>query len=423
MKQKLILIGSGMVGSRFIERLLHEAPEKYDIRVFNKEPTGGYNRIMLSPVLSGEKSLPEIMTHDHDWFEERNVHLQASTEIIAVDQHAKTVTTDLGAVYAYDTLVIATGSKPFIIPIPGADLPGVVTFRDTRDVKVMLEASDSSAVSMQNKRQNAVVIGGGLLGLEAANGLMIRGMDVTVVHRGDVLMNMQMDAVSGNLLQKSLEESGMKFAMSANTAEIMGEESVTAVKLADGEIIEADLVVMAVGIRPNVMVGKKLGLAVNHGIIVNDQLHTSADNIYALGECVEHRGLLYGLVAPLYEQAQVLAETLAGKASAYQGSFISTKLKVTGISLFSAGEFEDSADSESLVYQDLSKNIYRKIVLKNNKIQGAVMFGDVTGSHWIFDNLVAQNDMSAYRDTLVFGEGFQPLTNKKEQKRTKEAVA
>lgn len=408
MKQKLILIGSGMVGARFIERLLHEAPDKYDIRVFNKEPIGGYNRIMLSPVLSGEKSLPEIMTHDHDWFEERNVHLQVSTEIVAVDQQAKTVTTDLGAVYSYDTLVIATGSKPFVIPVPGADLPGVVTFRDTRDVNIMLEASA--------KHLKAVVIGGGLLGLEAANGLMIRGMDVTVIHRGDVLMNMQMDSVSGGLLQKSLEDKGMKFAMSANTAEILGETVVTGVKLADGQIIPADLVVMAVGIRPNVGVGKKLGLEINHGIIVNDQLETSAECIYALGECVEHRGLLYGLVAPLYEQAQVLAETLAGKPSAYQGSFISTKLKVTGISLFSAGEFEDSADSESLVYQDLSQNIYRKVVLKNNKIQGAVMFGDVTGSNWIFDNLVEQNDMSAYRDTLVFGEGFQPSSDKKAEK-------
>ncbi len=412
MKQKLILIGSGMVGARFIERLLHEVPDTYDIRVFNKEPTGGYNRIMLSPVLSGEKTLPEIMTHDHDWFEERNVHLQASTEIVEVDQNAKTVTTDLGAVYFYDTLVIATGSKPFIIPVPGAYLPGVVTFRDTRDVKLMLEASA--------RHPKAVVIGGGLLGLEAANGLMIRGMDVTVIHRGDILMNMQMDRVSGGLLQKSLEDKGMKFAMSANTAEILGETYVTGVKLADGQVIEADLVVMAVGIRPNIGVGKKLGLEVNHGIIVNDQLETSAKSIYALGECVEHRGLLYGLVAPLYEQAQVLAETLAGKSSAYQGSFISTKLKVTGISLFSAGEFEDSADSESLVYQDLTQNTYRKIVLKNNKIQGVVMFGDVTGSNWIFDNLVTQNDMSAYRNTLVFGEGFQPSSDKKAEK---EAVA
>lgn len=412
MKQKLIVIGSGMVGARFIECLLKGAPNQelvtnqialsgqYDIRVFNKEPNGGYNRIMLSPVLAGEKRLSEIMTHDHDWFEARDIHLHASTEVVAVDQIAKTVTTDLGAVYAYDKLVIATGSTPFIIPVPGCDLPGVVAFRDIRDVNLMIETA-------KDKRK-AVVIGGGLLGLEAANGLMKRGMEVTVVHLGDVLMNVQMDAVSGGLLKQSLEAQGMKFVMPAQTAEILGDECVTGVKMADGQVLEADLVVMAVGIRPNVSLAVALGLEVNRGIVVNDQLQTSAEDVYALGECVEHRGLLYGLVAPLYEQAQVLADTLAGKEAAYQGSFISTQLKVTGISLFSAGDFHDSDDTDSLVYKDLSQNVYRKIVLNNGKIQGAVMFGDVTGSKWIFEHLVAQDDMTAYRDTLVFGEGFQP---------------
>ncbi len=400
MKQKLILIGSGMVGARFIERLLAEAPNQYDIRVFNKEPNGGYNRIMLSPVLAGEKPLPEIMTHDADWFEARSVHLHTSTEVVGVDQAAKTITTRQGDVYDYDTLVIATGSAPFIIPVPGHELPGVVAFRDVRDVNLMIDAS--------SKKQKAVVIGGGLLGLEAANGLIKRGMDVTVVHLGDVLMEMQMDAVSGKLLQKSLEKGGMKFVMQGQTAEILGDTHVTGVKMADGRIVETDLVVMAVGIRPNVGVGKKMGLEVNRGIVVNDQLETSAKDIYALGECVEHRGQLYGLVAPLYEQAQVLAETLAGKSAAYQGSFVSTKLKVTGISLFSAGDFADSDKTDSLVYQDLTQNVYRKVVLKENKIQGAVLFGDVTGSNWIFENLVSQNDVSVYRDTLVFGDGFAP---------------
>jgi len=408
MKQKLILIGSGMVGARFIERLLVEAPEQYDIRVFNKEPNGGYNRIMLSPVLAGEKKLPDIMTHDHAWFEERDVHLHTSTEIMSVNQLNKTVKTDLGAEYSYDKLIIATGSSPFIIPVPGHQLPGVVAFRDVRDVNFMIDTSET--------KKKAVVIGGGLLGLEAANGLMKRGMDVTVVHLGNVLMEVQMDSVSGSLLQQSLEANGMKFAMSAQTSEILGDECVTGVKMADGRVLDADMVVMAVGIRPNTGVGQKLGLDVNRGIVVNDQLQTSHEDIYALGECVEHREVVYGLVAPLYEQAQVLAEALAGKESAYQGSFISTKLKVTGISLFSAGNFHDSEGSESLVYKDLSQNIYRKVVLKDNKIQGAVMFGDVTGSNWIFDNLVEQNDMSAYRDTLVFGEGYQPSASKRSEK-------
>ncbi|WEJ63671.1 NAD(P)/FAD-dependent oxidoreductase [Thiomicrorhabdus lithotrophica] len=404
MKLKLIVIGSGMVGARLIERILAKSPHIYDIRVFNKEPNGGYNRIMLSPVLAGEKTIPEIMTHNHDWFKQRDIHLHAGTEIREIDSINKTVKTDLGATYQYDKLVIATGSSPFILPVPGNDLPGLVTFRDIRDVNQMIQYS--------KYKQKAVVIGGGLLGLEAANGLIKLGMEVTVVHSNNVLMNMQMDAVSGELLKKSLTETGMQFCMNSKTVEILGDSHVTGVKMADGRVISCDLVVLAVGIRPNTTIAKKIGLEVNRGIIVNDQLQSSNPDIYALGECVEHRGMVYGLVAPLYEQAQVLADTLSGQSASYQGSAISTKLKVTGINLFSAGDFHDSNDSESLVYKDISQNIYRKIVLKDNKIKGAVMFGDVTGSNWIFENLVQQNDMSAYRDTLVFGEGFLPLANK-----------
>ena len=405
MKQKLILIGSGMVGARFIERLLIEAPNQYDIRVFNKEPMGGYNRIMLSPVLAGEKSLPEIMTHDFNWYKARGVQLQTGTTVVDVDVDSKAIKTDLGASYDYDVLVIATGSKPFVIPVPGADLPGVVTFRDTHDVDLMLKTAKNPTQSGKTKPK-AVVIGGGLLGLEAANGLKIQGMDVTVVHRSAVLMNVQMDEISGGLLKSSLEEQGLRFEMNANTLSIEGQDYVTGVKLDNGKVLPADLVVMAVGIRPNVVVGQKMGLEVNLGIVVNDQLQTSNDSIYALGECVEHRGATYGLVAPLYEQAQVLAEVLAGKASAYQGSLTSTMLKVTGIQLFSAGVFKDAPETESIVYQDLATNVYRKVVLKQNKIIGSVMFGDTSGAKWIFENLISGKDMGACRDFLVFGEGF-----------------
>lgn len=408
MVQKLIIIGSGMVGVRLLDHLVKEAAGQFEIQVFNKEPTGGYNRIMLSPVLSGEKPLADIMTHDTPWFEAHGIHLHTSTEITQIDSVAQTVTTKLGETYPYDQLVIATGSSPFIIPVPGHDLPGVVAFRDIRDVNEMINAT--------NKKQKAVVIGGGLLGLEAANGLMKRGMDVTVVHLGDVLMNVQMDALAGGLLQKSLEAQGMKFAMSAQTAEILGEDCVTAVKMADGRVIDTDLVVMAVGIRPNAGIGKKMGLEVNRGILVNDQLETSQPNVYALGECVEHQGVVYGLVAPLYEQAEVLAKTLMGQTAAYHGSFVSTKLKVTGISLFSAGNFHDSEKTESIVFKDLSQNIYRKVVLKDNKIQGALMFGDVTGSNWIYEQLVAQADIAQYRNTIVFGEGYQPIEPRQIQK-------
>jgi len=400
MQQKLIIIGSGMVGCRLIERILAEFPQRYDIRVFNKEPSGGYNRIMLSPVLAREKSIPDIMTHDHDWFRQRSVQFHSGTTISKIDTERQTVTTDSGDSFPYDKLVFATGSNPFILPIDGCQLPGVVTFRDIRDVNSMISSSQT--------QKNAVIIGGGLLGLEAASGLSKLGMNVTVIHRSDVLMNVQMDDVSGGLLKNSLEKSGIYFEMNANTVSIQGVDFVTGVELACGKVIPADLVVMAVGIRPNVSLAIEAGLTVNRGVVVDDQLKTSINNVYAVGECVEHRGELYGLVAPLYEQADVLAKTLSNLNSAYLGSAVSTKLKVTGINLFSAGDFHDSKDSESLVYQDYSQHIYRKVVLKNNKIQGAVMFGDVSGSNWIFQNLVEKNDMSAYRDTLLFGEGFQP---------------
>lgn len=400
MQQKLIVIGSGMVGSRLIEHLLIAAPNRYDVRVFNKEPTGGYNRIMLSPVLAGEKSIPEIMTHDPAWFQSRGVTLHTDTEISQINTQQQWVQTQSGEHYHYDKLVFATGSQPFILPIEGANLPGVISFRDIRDVKHMIEASQS--------QKNAVVIGGGLLGLEAASGLVKLGMQVTVLHRSDVLMNVQLDSTSGMLLKNTLTQSGIQFEMNANTVGILGEDFVTGVKLDSGKIIEADLVVMAVGIRPNTGLAKQAGLPVNRGILVDDQLKTSIDSIYALGECVEHRGELYGLVAPLYEQADVLAKELAGKPSAYLGSVTSTKLKVTGINLFSAGDFQETSETESLIYQDHQQQIYRKIVLNNNTIQGAILYGDVSGSNWIFQNLLEQNDMSAYRDTLVFGEGFAP---------------
>lgn len=398
MKKKLILIGTGMAGSRFLDYLLQQAPDQYEIRVFNKEPVGGYNRIMLSPVLAGEKRVDEIMTHDASWFSQKGIHLHTGTIISEIDADKQTVKTDLGQTYYYDDLIIATGSNPFVLPVPGSDLAGVVTFRDIRDVNQMITAS--------NQTQKAVVIGGGLLGLEAAYGLQKRGMDVTVVHNGPILMNVQMDEEAGKMLQASLEAKGMKFAMNAFTSELVGDESVKAIRFQDGREIETDLVVMAVGIRPNVKLAQQTGLEVNRGIVVDDQLRTSFPHIYALGECNEHRGQCYGLVAPLYEQAEVLAKTLAGAEAAYQGSVTSTMLKVTGVNLFSAGEFNGSDDSETIVYRDKAQNVYRKIVLQSNRIIGSVMFGDTTDCNWIFDLLKTQQDVSALRDTLIFGKGY-----------------
>lgn len=402
MRKKLILVGSGMAGSRFLDHILQLAPEKYDIRVFNKEPVGGYNRIMLSPVLAGEKNVNDIITHDASWFSQNGIQLHTGTLISEINREKKYVVTDLGNRFEYDTLIIATGSKPFMLPVKGADLNGVVSFRDIRDVNRMLETARTA--------QKAVVIGGGLLGLEAAYGLQKRGMKVTVLHRGDVLMNMQMDAEAGALLKASLEAKGMRFEMDANTTEIIGDEVVERLRFenSDGASheIKTQLVVMAVGIRPNTKLAKEMGLEVNRGVVVNDQMETSQAGIFALGECVEHRGQTYGLVAPLYEQAEVLAKTLAQKTAVYEGTLTSTMLKVTGINLFSAGDFQGNDETEALVYRDSAKQVYRKVVLKGNHIVGSVMFGDTTDGNWIFDLLKQNEDVSSLRDTLIFGRGY-----------------
>jgi len=403
MKPKLILVGTGMAGTRFLEHLLEEAPNRYQIEVFNKEPVGGYNRIMLSPVLAGEKTIPDIMTHDKAWFEERSIRLHTGKTVSAIDSVGQVLTTFCGETYFYDKLVIATGSNPFKLEIPGADLPGVVTFREIRDVENMLSVSQN-----HNK---AVVIGGGLLGLEAAHGLMKRGMEVTVIHRSEVLMNMQMDEESSQLLKNHLEKgsnpvSGMKFRLGANTTEILGQHQVEAIRLDDGSEIATDLVVMSIGIRPNTQLARQANLDVNRGILVNDCLETSADNIYALGECNEHRGQTYGLVAPLYEQAKILAKRFAGQSVSYTGSITSTMLKVTGVHLFSAGEFKGENGADVIVFRDLAKNIYRKIVLKNNQVVGALLLGDTTGATWLFELLRQKQNISPMRDTLIFGPGY-----------------
>lgn len=403
MKPKLILVGTGMAGTRFLENLLEEAPNSYEIEVFNKEPVGGYNRIMLSPVLAGEKTIPDIMTHDESWFEERSIRLHTGKMVSAIDSVGQVLTTFCGETYFYDKLVIATGSNPFKLEIPGADLPGVVTFREIRDVENML--------SVSQHHNKAVVIGGGLLGLEAAHGLMKRGMDVTVIHRSEVLMNMQMDKESSQLLKSHLEQgsnvvSGMKFHLGVNTTEILGQHQVEGIRLDDGSEIATDLVVMSIGIRPNTQLAKQANLDVNRGILVNDFLETSAENVYALGECNEHRGQTYGLVAPLYEQAKILAKRLAGQSVSYTGSITSTMLKVTGVQLFSAGEFKGENGADVIVFRDLAKNIYRKIVLKNNQVIGALLFGDTTGANWLFELLRQKQNISPMRDTLVFGPGY-----------------
>ena len=397
MKEKLVVIGNGMAGMRTVEELLDIAPDKYDITVFGAEPYGNYNRILLSPVLAGEKTIDDIMLNDLQWYEDNKIHLHKGVKVTAIDRNACVVKADDGSEVAYDRLLLATGSDPFIIPIPGNDLPGVISFRDIYDVDVMMEAARS--------KKHAVVIGGGLLGLEAANGLMKQGMSVTVVHLMDWLMERQMDAVSGDMLKKSLEDKGMHFMMKASTSEIVGDGKVEGVRFADGSELATDLVVMAVGIRPNIELAKSAGLHCERGIVVNDTLQTFDPKIYAVGECVQHRGIAYGLVAPLFEMARVCANHLAEYGiGLYQGSVTSTKLKVTGIDLFSAGDFMGDETTEDIVVRDASRGVYKKIVIKDDRIKGAVLYGDTIDGAWYFQLMREQTNVADIRDQLMFGQ-------------------
>ncbi len=397
MKERLVLVGNGMAGIRTLEELLKLAPERYDITVFGAEPHPNYNRIMLSPVLAGDKTLDDIVLNTREWYQQNGIQLHTGDPVQRIDRVKRVVRTESGREAAYDWLLLATGSIPFIIPVPGAEKQGVIGFRDIADVQTMLEAS--------REHKKAVVIGGGLLGLEAANGLAKNGMDVTVVHLMDMLMERQLDQPAAELLKASLEEKGLKFLMQVQTARILGGERVSGVKFADGSEVAADLVVMAVGIRPNMALAQSAGIHCERGIVVNDTMQTFDPRVYAVGECVQHRGTCYGLVAPLFDQARVCANHLAHIGIArYEGSVTSTKLKVTGIDLFSAGEFNEGEGDEILVLQDPTQGLYKKLVIRDNRIKGAVMYGDTMDGTWYFQMLRDGTDISALRSSLLFGQ-------------------
>ncbi len=397
MKEKLVLVGNGMAGVRALEELLKLAPDTYEITVFGEEPHPNYNRIMLSPVLAGEKTIDDIILNDAQWYKDNNITLHKGKKVETIDRLNQKVITADGLAVEYDRLIIGTGSQPIVLPLPGADLTGVLSFRDIADVDQMLDVS--------KKGKHAVVIGGGLLGLEAANGLMKQGMQVTVIHLMDRLMERQLDEKAALMLKKNLEESGMQFLMGAQTEAIIGKDRVEKVKMKDGSEIYTDLVVMAVGIRPNIELAKKARLHCVRGLVVNDTMQTYDPKIYAVGECVEHRGLTYGLVAPLFEMAKVCANHLAKLGiGLYQGSITSTKLKVTGIDLFSAGDFLGNENTEELVYQDESLGVYRKLIIEKDIVKGAVMYGDTVDGTWYFDLLRDQTNITDFRKTILFGQ-------------------
>jgi nitrite reductase (NADH) large subunit len=398
-KPHLVVIGNGMAGCRAVEELLKRVPDAFDITIIGAEPRVNYNRIMLSPVLAGEKTFEDIIINDQAWYDANGISLIAGDAAEAINRSTKSIHCASGRIVSYDYLLLATGSDPFIIPVPGKDLIGVVTFRDLDDVTRMLDAA--------SRGKNAVVIGGGLLGLEAAHGLAQRGMAVTVVHLMPTLMERQLDEAAGYLLSEELQRRGQKILVGANTKAILGDGHVQAVELADGTRLDADIVVMAVGIRPSATLAKSAGLATARGIQVDDHMVTSDPAIYAVGECVEHRGACYGLLAPLWDMCHAFADHASGlPGSGYQGSVTSTKLKVSGIDVFSTGDFSGGEGCEDIVLRDAARGVYKRVIVKDRQIAGAVLYGDTSDGNWYFQLLKDGTDIADMRDMLIFGQAF-----------------
>jgi nitrite reductase (NADH) large subunit len=397
-KQRLVVVGNGMAGCRAIEEILSRDADRYEITVLGAEPRVNYNRIMLSPVLAGEKAFGDIVLNDEAWYRDNGITLHAGRKVLAIDRARKVVEAEGGLEVPYDRLLLATGSDPIRLPLPGADLKGVVSFRDLDDVDAMVAAAEAGG--------RAVVIGGGLLGLEAAYGLVRRGMAATVVHLMDVLMERQLDASAGFLLQEALAERGVETVLSANSQEIMGAKGkVTGLKLSDGRVLACDLLVMAVGIRPNVGLARAADLQINRGVVVDDRMRTSDPDIFAIGECAEHRGVAYGLVAPIFEMCRTLADVLTGTPEAsYEGSLLSTRLKVSGVDVFSAGKFSGGEGCEDVVFRDAGRGVYKRLVIEEGRLAGAVLFGDAADGAWYFDLIRRGEDVTSIRDTLIFGQ-------------------
>lgn len=387
MKQRLVVIGNGMAGVRCIEEILKQDTDLYDITIVGSEPHANYNRILLSSVLQGETTFPEITINDIEWYKKHRITLYSGETAIEIDSKLKVITTDKNRFIPFDKLILATGSSPFVLPLPGVEKPGVVTFRTIEDCKGILEAS--------KQFKKAIVIGGGVLGLEAARGLLNLGLNVTVVHNTDYLMQRQLDAKASRMLQKQLEQQGIRCLLGKVTKEICGTDRVEEVEFTDGTKIKAELVVMSVGVVPNISLAKESGILTNRGIVVNDFMETSIPDIYAVGECVEHNGVVYGLVKPLYEQGKVLAKSICGKpVEGYKGSVLSTSLKVPGIDLFSVGEFEEDESTKTLTMLNEVEDIYKKLVLQGDIIVGAILYGETREQSKVLDMIVKRKHVS-----------------------------
>ncbi|MFC7695255.1 NAD(P)/FAD-dependent oxidoreductase [Bradyrhizobium sp. GCM10028915] len=398
MSEPLVIVGNGMAAARLVDELAKTALGRYAVAVIGEEPRLAYNRVLLSSVLAGETGSHEIELRPADWWRHRGVTVRYGYRVTEIDTGRRELKIEGEESMEYSKLVLAVGSTPLRLNVPGADLAGAHTFRDTRDVDLLL--------TLAAARKRVVVVGGGLLGLEAAYGLAKAGAPVTLLHLMDRLMERQLDASAADLLKTLVERKGIRILLNASTARIHGEGHVQAVELADGSRIEADAVIFAAGIRPNIALAKDAGIAVNRGIVVNDEMQTASPDIYALGECAEHRGTCYGLVEPAYEQARVLARHLAGRPAAYQGSVVSTNLKVSGVSVFSAGDFMGGEGSESLVLSDRRRGTYKKLVISDGRLTGAVLIGDTVDALWYLELIRNRDKVAAIRTDMMFGRAL-----------------
>ncbi|MET4028707.1 nitrite reductase (NADH) large subunit [Bradyrhizobium sp. JR7.2] len=398
MSEPLVIVGNGMAAARLVDELAKTSLGRYAVAVIGEEPRLAYNRVLLSSVLAGETGSHEIELRPADWWRHRGVTVRYGYRVTEIDTGRRELKIEGEESVEYSKLVLATGSTPLRLNVPGADLTGVHTFRDTRDVDLLL--------TLAAAKKRVVVVGGGLLGLEAAYGLAKAGAPVTLLHLMDRLMERQLDLPAADLLKTLVERKGIRILLNASTARIHGDGHVEAVELADGTRIEADAVIFAAGIRPNVALAKEAGIAVNRGIVVNDEMQTASPDIYALGECAEHRGTFYGLVEPAYEQARVLARHLAGRPAAYQGSVVSTNLKVSGVSVFSAGDFMGGDGSESLVLSDRRRGTYKKLVIADGRLTGAVLIGDTVDALWYLELIRNRDKVAAIRTDMMFGRAL-----------------
>lgn len=398
MAEPLVIVGKGMAATRLVDELSQRALGRYSIAVIGAEPRLAYNRVLLSPLLAGEIGAPDIELKPAAWWRARGVSTLYGRAVSSIDRAAKTIALEGGLSLPYARLVLATGSSPLKPPFPGIDLPGVATFRDTADVDLLRAHAERGA--------RIVVIGGGLLGLEAAYGLSRAGGKVTLLHLVDRLMERQLDAEGSGLLAAEMAKRGIAVRLNAATKGFVGKDKVEGVELVDGSVVPADLVVIAIGVRPNAGLARAAGLSVNRGILVDDGMTSDDPSIFAIGECAEHRGQVYGLVEPAYEQARVLAARLAGKEASYTGSLLATNLKVSGVGVFSAGDFEAADGDETVLLRDRAAGIYRKFVLRDGRLAGCILVGETSGALFYLGLIRSGQDISAIRADLPFGEAY-----------------